>query len=159
VKRTGGLSIVADLNDDGIKDYISAARDAATVSVFQGDGDGSFTLAESISVSGKAYGVVSGDFDGDGAADFAVGTNTAGNVDIFLNANPDSVNTPQTITVLTSTDGESQTITYQSMQAHNFDLDWETIKEDPSGQLATIEAAIIPPPEAGYKPWCRIARP
>ena len=142
VKRTGGLSIVADLNDDGIKDYISAARDAATVSVFQGDGDGSFTLAESISVSGKAYGVVSGDFDGDGAADFAVGTNTAGNVDIFLNANPDSVNTPQTITVLTSTDGESQTITYQSMQAHNFDLDWETIKEDPSGQLATIEAAI-----------------
>ena len=53
------------------------------------------------------------------------------------------MNTAQTVTVLTSTDGESQTINYQSMQAHNFDLDWETIKEDPSGQLATIEAAII----------------
>ncbi len=143
VHRTNGLSAVADLNDDGIKDYISSSRDDATVSVFQGDGDGSFTLAENISVSGRGFGVSSGDFDGDGATDFAVGTNTGGTVDIFLNANPDSVNTAQTVTVLTSTDGESQTITYQSMQAHNFDLDWETIKEDPSGQLATIEAAII----------------
>ncbi len=143
VHRTNGLSAVADLNDDGIKDYISSSRDDATVSVFQGDGDGSFTLAENISVSSRGFGVSSGDFDGDGATDFAVGTNTGGTVDIFLNANPDSVNTAQTVTVLTSTDGESQTITYQSMQAHNFDLDWETIKEDPSGQLATIEAAII----------------
>ena len=143
VHRTNGLSAVAYLNDDGIKDYISSSRDDATVSIFQGDSDGSFTLAENISVSSRGFGVSSGDFDGDGATDFAVGTNTGGTVDIFLNANPDSVNTAQTVTVLTSTDGESQTITYQSMQAHNFDLDWETIKEDPSGQLATIEAAII----------------
>ena len=88
VERINGFSAVLDLNDDGIKDYISSSRDDATVSVYQGDGDGSFTLAESITVS-KGYGVVAADFNDDGVADFAVGENNADRtVEIFLNAAP-----------------------------------------------------------------------
>ena len=142
VERINGFSAVLDLNDDGIKDYISSSRDDATVSVYQGDGDGSFTLAESITVS-KGYGVVAADFNDDGVADFAVGENNADRtVEIFLNADPDSVSTSETLSVLTSTDGKSLDVSFQGMQSHNFGLDWETIKENPSGQLTTIETAI-----------------
>ena len=142
VHRIGGLSAVIDLNDDGIKDYISSSVNGDTFSVYQGDGDGSFTLAESIGITGVGYGVATGDFNNDGVNDFAGGTNSGSTVDIFSNADPDSVSTSETLSVLTSTDGKSLDVSFQGMQSHNFGLDWETIKENPSGQLTTIETAI-----------------
>jgi len=72
---------VADFNGDGAPD---AATVGTSVTVFLNNGNGYFTQAQSIGLSGFA--VVSADFNGDGFADLAVGT-TNGFIVLLGNGN------------------------------------------------------------------------
>ena len=79
--------MVADVNGDGIPDLIVANLGDSTVSVLNGNGKGSYTVAPGspYSVSGTPTSVVAGDFNNDSHPDFAVTSATTGNVVLFLN--------------------------------------------------------------------------
>lgn len=61
-----------DFNEDGKQDLIVANASSSTVSLFLGNGDGSFETAISIFVGANPISVVAADFDGDGHLDVAV---------------------------------------------------------------------------------------
>lgn len=68
---------VADLNEDGILDIVSASRDSGTVSILLGNGaggagDGTFAPAAHYPAGGSCHSAAAGDFDGDGIPDLAV---------------------------------------------------------------------------------------
>jgi large repetitive protein len=70
---TGTVSLtVADLNNDGKLDYVTANQGNNTVGVFLGNGDGTFKAMSSISVACNPVRVAVGDFNGDGKPDLAV---------------------------------------------------------------------------------------
>lgn len=77
-----GVNLI-DLNNDG---YLDLILGQSTVSLFLGDGSGSFTLSDS-RVVGNAYSIQSSshgnavDFDGDGNADFVLMFPRAGGID------------------------------------------------------------------------------
>ncbi|HYL10798.1 MAG TPA: FG-GAP-like repeat-containing protein [Candidatus Acidoferrales bacterium] len=76
----------ADFNGDGHLDLAVANFTSNNVTILLGNGDGTFTEAAGspIAAGNGPTGIATGDFDGDGHADFAV-TNTADNtVSIFL---------------------------------------------------------------------------
>ena len=149
-----------DFNGDGFEDIVVAwalfphtieleQKVYAPIHIYLNDGNGNLYENSAVYYSNEApthpapYRLAIADFNDDGVTDFAVGENNADRtVEIFLNADPDSVSTSETLSVLTSTDGKSLDVSFQGMQSHNFGLDWETIKENPSGQLTTIETAI-----------------
>src|SRR5690349_4738413 len=63
---------VADFNNDGKQDVATANYSGANLSVFLGNGDGSFQAAVNYSVGVPAYSLAVGDFNGDGNADLVV---------------------------------------------------------------------------------------
>ena len=76
-----GLSLaVADFNADGKLDLVSANLHNNTVSVFLGNGDGTFALAAGspIAVPISPWSVAVADFNGDGKPDIAVGSYCCG---------------------------------------------------------------------------------
>ncbi len=79
--NTGPLSLaVADFNADGKLDLVSANLHNNTVSVFLGNGDGTFALAAGspIAVPISPWSVAVADFNGDGKPDIAVGSYCCG---------------------------------------------------------------------------------
>jgi hypothetical protein len=80
----------ADLNGDGKLDLVTAnefnaAVGSATVSVLLGNGDGTFGPNTIYPTNGfPALSVTTGDFNGDGKVDLAVGTENPGSVSILL---------------------------------------------------------------------------
>ncbi len=71
-----------DFNVDGKTDLAVANWGSNTVSIFMGNGDGTFQAAQNISVSNYPFSVSVGDFNGDGKPDLAVGS--AGGVGISI---------------------------------------------------------------------------
>ncbi len=72
---TGSLpfgSAAADFNNDGNVDVIVANSGATTLSLFLGNGDGTFQPARTIQVGLQPFSVVTGDFNGDGNMDIAI---------------------------------------------------------------------------------------
>ena len=86
---------VADLGD-GNPDLIVANRDTAgTVSVFRGNGDGTFQPADTYAVGSSPFKVDVGDMNGDGIVDIVVGNAGSNSVSILL-GNGDETFQPET---------------------------------------------------------------
>ena len=64
--------VVGDFTDDGILDLAVANRDASTVSILVGNGDGTFQPARSQTVGPTPLALAAGDFNGDGRLDLVV---------------------------------------------------------------------------------------
>jgi len=83
--------IAADVNGDGKLDLIVACYNTlnvtggGTVTVFLGNGDGTFSHNADYAVRNHPTAVVAADFNGDGAVDLAATVNDAGAVAILLN--------------------------------------------------------------------------
>ncbi len=79
--------IAADINGDGKLDLISSGYDPSTnatfISVFLGNGDGTFQKALNTTTTADSYALVVSDYNGDGKLDLAVGS-YLGTVDIYL---------------------------------------------------------------------------
>ena len=73
-----------DFNLDGKTDLAVANLSSNTVSVFMGNGDGTFQAAQNISVSNYPFSVSVGDFNGDGKPDLAVGFESSVGISILL---------------------------------------------------------------------------
>jgi len=71
--------VVGDFNGDGIPDMATNEADSfdSEVSVFLGNGDGTFTLKPLQNIGNEPFAIAVGDFNGDGILDLAV-TNWAG---------------------------------------------------------------------------------
>jgi hypothetical protein len=76
---------VADFNGDGVPDLAVGGSYATTVSVFLGNGDGTFQMArllDGVEVGELTLAV--GDFNGDGMQDLAVASYHSNSVSVFL---------------------------------------------------------------------------
>ncbi len=73
-----------DFNLDGKIDLAVANFGSNTVSIFLGNGDGTFQAAQNISVSSLPFSVSVGDFNGDGKPDLAVGFESSVGISILL---------------------------------------------------------------------------
>jgi len=87
-----GAFIAADLNNDGKLDLAMIDNPLETVDVFLGNGDGTFTLKGSMPFPGQGYGIVAGDFNGDGNLDLIV--SLGGLIEVFLGKGDGSFQSP-----------------------------------------------------------------
>ena len=80
-------SVASDLTGDGKPEIISTNGSNNTVTVYVNNGDGSFQTGVYYDNAGSsysyAYGIATGDFNGDGKADVVVGDSYAGAVTVF----------------------------------------------------------------------------
>lgn len=76
--------LAIDVNNDGILDLVTADSLNDTVSVFLGNGDGTFALVDQYPVGYGPLHVEAGDFNGDGITDLAVANNSSDNVSILI---------------------------------------------------------------------------
>jgi FG-GAP-like repeat/Putative Ig domain len=83
---TGCSVAVGDFNGDGILDMAIPDSTDNTVTIFLGDGDGTFTQATGspISISGGPSAIAVGDFNGDGKLDLAITNGSTNTVTILL---------------------------------------------------------------------------
>jgi ankyrin repeat protein len=77
---------VGDFNGDGKADLASANFKSNTVSVFLGNGDGTFLAKVDYTVGANPLSLAVADFNGDGALDLAVANAGNGTVSVLLNA-------------------------------------------------------------------------
>ncbi len=76
--------ITPSLRSNGISDMVTANNGAGTISVFLGNGDGTFAARTDIAVGNGPVALVSADFNGDGKPDLAVVNATDQTVSILL---------------------------------------------------------------------------
>src|SRR5262249_5406757 len=77
---------VADFDQDGVPDIVTANFKSSTVSLLIGLGDGTFAPPVIGPETGAlSYGVVTGDFNGDGKPDFAICNAGQNDVKVLLN--------------------------------------------------------------------------
>jgi N-acetylneuraminic acid mutarotase len=88
INGPAGSIAAADFNGDGKMDLAVTDYNDNTVSIFLGNGDGTFTTAVSLATGSEPMGIVAGDFNGDGIPDLAVANSYdslfEGTVTIFL---------------------------------------------------------------------------
>ena len=83
---TGARVAVGDLNNDGYVDLVNAGTHVGMNEVFLNDGDGTFTLSETLATTpGVAYVNVLQDLDNDGFIDIAFASNGNNTTEIYLN--------------------------------------------------------------------------
>ena len=73
-----GALVAADFNKDTFLDLASANGDAFNLSVMKGDGQGGFSAPTNFPTATSAASITSGDFNGDGKLDLAVGAAITG---------------------------------------------------------------------------------
>ncbi len=93
-----GLAI-ADLNDDGSPDLITANNGSDDASVFLNSGTGNFTLAATLAAGLGPTGVDAADFDDDGNTDLAVLNGSDSNVGIYPGNGDGSFGSPNLVDV------------------------------------------------------------
>jgi hypothetical protein len=84
---------VADFNQDGILDLAVAGGDGGSLTIFLGNGDGTFTYMASPPTGNDPTGIAEGDFNGDGIPDLAV-TNAGDDTVTILIGNGDGTFRP-----------------------------------------------------------------
>jgi hypothetical protein len=90
----------ADFNGDGNLDLVVSNWTSDSLSIFLGNGDGTFQTAQNISLSGSSihpFGVVVGDFNNDGKADIAVGYQSNLGVSVLLGNGDGTFQAAQTV--------------------------------------------------------------
>jgi hypothetical protein len=76
----------ADFNGDNIPDLAVANNGSSNVSVFMGNGDGTFQNAVNYDTGGSGtFSIAVGDFNGDGLPDIVTANRDSGNVSVLLN--------------------------------------------------------------------------
>jgi hypothetical protein len=75
---------VGDFNSDGKADLAVVNNGSGTVSIFLGNGDGTFGAPVSYSAGSKPNAITTGDFNGDGNLDLAITNQNANTVTILL---------------------------------------------------------------------------
>jgi hypothetical protein len=75
----------ADFDGDGDEDLVIVRSEANRTELWENDGEGLFTLADSLSVGADALAVTTGDFDGDGLVDVAVSLPNAPQIVVAFN--------------------------------------------------------------------------
>jgi hypothetical protein len=79
------LSVASgDFNSDGVLDLAVANSSSSSLSVFLGNGDGTFQAATNFGVGGVPRSVAVGDFNGDGKLDL-VTANESNDVSVLIN--------------------------------------------------------------------------
>jgi hypothetical protein len=83
---TGALSYVvtADFNGDGRQDLAIANRETNSLSIFLGNGDGTFTAAAPLATGSAPVALAAGDLNGDGKVDLVAANNSSNNISVFL---------------------------------------------------------------------------
>ena len=76
---------VGDFNGDGKPDLVVTNLNSADVSVFLGNGNGTFQNAVGYGAGRDPRSVAVGDFNGDGKPDLVVANSGSGNVSVLLN--------------------------------------------------------------------------
>jgi hypothetical protein len=74
----------ADFNGDGKQDLVMATSTTSTVTVYLGNGDGTFQAGTPYSVGNYPISLAVADFNGDGAMDIAAANSLDGNVSVLL---------------------------------------------------------------------------
>ncbi len=77
--------LIADLNGDGVLDLAGSTTTEGGARLFAGVGDGTFTLLDSVDLSGIPTEIAAADIDGDGDPDLLVPILTGNAVQILLN--------------------------------------------------------------------------
>jgi hypothetical protein len=103
---------IADFNGDGKLDFATAnlSGGAAALSVYQGNGDGTFTAVAGLpGVPTGPRHIVAADFNGDGAPDLVLASETSSNLYVYLNEG--GTRTSLTSSANPSTFGQAVTFT------------------------------------------------
>src|SRR6266849_2697597 len=90
---------VGDFNSDGRLDLAVANRGSDIVSVFFGNGDGSFQTGQNFAVGPSPSSVAVGDFNGDGWLDLAVANYSSNDISVLLGSGDGSFQTAQNFAV------------------------------------------------------------
>jgi hypothetical protein len=88
-----------DFNEDGKSDVIVSNAGSSTVSLFLGNGDGTFGNAISIAVGSNPISVVSADFNGDGHQDLAVSLGNSQAFQVLFGAGNSTFSAPISVAI------------------------------------------------------------
>lgn len=78
-------SATGDLDDDGLIDLVTANTGASTITIFMGNGDGTFGNGTDLWVGNSPYGLQVIDLDGDGDQDIATSSQASGHLAVLFN--------------------------------------------------------------------------
>jgi FG-GAP-like repeat/Bacterial Ig-like domain len=86
----------ADMNEDGILDLVSGRQDAQTVTVWTGNGDGTFSAGTPVAVGGSTWMLALGDVSGDGHEDVTSANSGSGHGSVLTGDGAGGLGAPQT---------------------------------------------------------------
>lgn len=101
VESLGGsrMAVIGDFNGDGKPDFVVPNLGYNCVSVFLGNGDGTFQASQTYTTRTRPYSVTVGDLNGDGKLDLVVTNSSGGTAGVLLGNGDGAFGTMQTFAV------------------------------------------------------------